>query len=229
VDDDGGRKRPDALVHLPGDRVVVVDAKCSLTAYAEAMRLEGDARDAALDAHVASVRAHVRGLAGKRYPDAVRGRALELVFLFVPSDPAFHAAIARDPELYADAFRERVVLASPTTLLAALHLVDHLWRSEHQNANARRIAEEAGRLLEKLAAFVGDLDDVGARLAQAQASWSDARAKLATGRGNVLRKAGEVARLGARVRPGTREALEALAGEEAEDGGEPRARGVPAA
>lgn len=201
TDGDGGRKRPDALVFLPGDRALVVDAKCSLSAFAEAMRAETPAaREEALDRHLGSLRAHVRGLAGKSYAQLLQQRTLDLVLLFVPSEAAFHAAVARGPGLYEEAFRQGVVVTSPTTLLAALRLVAHVWRSERQNANAQRIAEEAGRLLDKLSDFAGDLDQVGVRLDQAQESFAAARGKLQTGRGNAMRRAAELARLGARVK-----------------------------
>jgi DNA recombination protein RmuC len=214
VDEDGARKRPDALVYLPGNRVIVVDAKCSLTAFVEAMRAETDERrDAALCAHVASVRAHVKGLAAKSYQDVVKGRAVDIVLLFVPNEAAFHAALSREAGLYEEAFRQRVVLCSPTTLLAALQLVSHVWRSERQNANAQRIAEEAGKLLEKLSAFVEDLDLAGSRLDQARASLDAARNKLVAGRGNVLRRAADLVKRGARVRPDRVEALLLAAGE----------------
>jgi DNA recombination protein RmuC len=219
VDEEGGRKRPDALVYLPANRVVIVDAKCSLTAFAEAMRADdAPARERALAAHLASVRAHVRGLAGKRYQDVVKERTLDIVLLFIPNEAAFHAAISRDPGLYDEAFRQRVVLCSPTTLLAALQLVGHVWRSEKQSQNAQKIAEEAGKLLEKLGAFVEDLDEVGERLGQAQASFGAARGKLATGRGNLLKKAADLVGLGARVRPDRVAALAlAAAGDAGED------------
>jgi DNA recombination protein RmuC len=215
VDEDGGRKRPDALVYLPANRVVIVDAKCSLTAFVEAMRAETEeGREAALDAHLASVRGHVKSLSSKSYQDVVKERTLDIVLLFVPNEAAFHAAIGRDSSLYEEAFRQRVVICSPTTLLAALQLISHVWRSEKQNQNAQRIAEEAGKLLEKLSAFVEDVDDVGDRLGQAQASFAAARAKLATGRGNVLKRAADLVKLGARVRPDKVEALLVDAAEE---------------
>jgi DNA recombination protein RmuC len=208
VDEDGGRKRPDALVYLPGRRVVVVDAKCSLTAFVEAMRAgTAERRDAGLRAHVASVRAHVRGLAAKSYQDVVKGRTVDIVLLFVPNEAAFQAALSQEAGLYEEAFRQRVVLCSPTTLLAALHLVCHVWRSERQNANAHRIADEAGKLLEKLAAFVEDLDLVGSRLDQARASFDAARNKLVAGKGNVIKRAADLVKLGARVRPDRIDAL----------------------
>jgi DNA recombination protein RmuC len=226
-DEQGGRKRPDALVYLPGHRAVVVDAKCSLTAFVEAARaVTPEAREAALDAHVASVRAHVRGLAGKSYTDVLSQRTLDIVLLFVPSEAAFHATLARAPGLYEEAFRQRVVLCSPTTLLAALQLVGHVWRTERQNANAQRIAEEAGRLLEKLAAFVEDLDGVGTRLAQAQDAFLAARAKLSTGRGNLLRKAQSIAELGAPVKSERARELLLRAGED-DLGEEPAEASLP--
>jgi DNA recombination protein RmuC len=208
LDEEGGRKRPDALVFLPGDRAIVVDAKCSITAFVEAARAaDAPAREAALDRHLASLRAHVRGLAGKSYASVLAHRTLDLVLLFVPNEAAFHAAISRAPGLYEEAFRQGVVITSPTTLLAALRLVAHVWRSEKQGQNAQRIAEEAGRLLDKLADFVGDLDQLGQRLDQAQESFAAARSKLQTGRGNAMRKAAELAQLGAR---GKQEKVERL-------------------
>jgi DNA recombination protein RmuC len=220
TDDEGGRKRPDAVVYLPEDRAVIVDAKCSLTAFVEAMREpEGEEREAALDRHLGSVRKHVKELAAKDYQDLLQQRTLDIVLLFVPNEGAFHAAIAREPGLYEEAFRQGVVLCSPTTLLAALRLIAHVWRSEKQNVNAQRIAEEAGKLLEKLSAFVEDLDAVGQRLDQAKDAFQAARGKLATGRGNVLKKAADLQRLGARVKPGKAERLLAeVAEEEDEDG-----------
>ena len=227
TDDAGGRKRPDALVYLPGDRVVVVDAKCSLTAFVEASRaVTPEAREAALDAHVASIRAHVKGLAAKGYQDVVRERTVDIVLLFVPNEAAFHAAISRAAGLYEEAFRQRIVVCSPTTLLAALQLISHVWRSERQNANAQEIAEEAGRMLEKLAAFVEDLDGVGRRLDQAREGYDAARNKLDTGRGNVLGKARAIVRLGARVKT---EKVQSLLGEGAEEdeAGEGGEQGAP--
>ncbi len=201
VDEEGGRKRPDALVYLPANRAVIVDAKCSLTAFVESTRAHGaEEREAALDGHLASIRAHVKSLAGKGYQEVLRQHTLDIVLMFVPNEAAFHAVIAREAGLYEEAFRQRVVICSPTTLLAALQLIGHVWRSERQNTNAQKIAEEAGRLLDKLAAFVEDLDGVGQRLDQARASMEAARGKLVSGRGNLIHRASSIARLGARVK-----------------------------
>jgi DNA recombination protein RmuC len=219
VDDEGGRKRPDALVYLPENRAVVVDAKCSLTAFVDAARASTDeAREEALDAHVTSVRAHVKALAGKSYAEVLQQRSLDFVVMFAPSEAAFLAALSRESALYEDAFRQGVVICSPTTLIAALRLVAQLWRTESQNQNARRIADEAGKLLEKLAAFAGDLEGAKDRLDQAQDALGAALSKLGTGRGNVLRRAAIIAALGAPVRTEKVRAL--LAGAEGEPEGE---------
>ena len=202
VDEEGGRKRPDALVYLPANRAIIVDAKCSLTAFVASTRAEvEEVREAATAAHLASVRNHMKSLAGKNYQEVLKKRTLDIVLMFIPNEAAFHAAISRDLELYDEAFRQGVVICSPTTLLAALKLISHVWRSEKQNLNAQSIADEAGKLLEKLSAFVKDLDEVGSRLLQAQQGFEAARSKLHTGRGNILSKAGTIVKLGARVRP----------------------------
>jgi DNA recombination protein RmuC len=218
LDESGGRKRPDAVVYLPGNRAIVVDAKCSLTAFVAATRAASEEdRDAAIKAHLLSVRAHVKALASKNYQDVLKQRTLDVVLMFVPNEAAFHAALANDMNLYRDAFQQSVVICSPTTLLAALQLINHVWRSERQNQNARAIAEEAGKLLEKLNGFVGDLDDLGTRLEQAQESYKTASKRLRTGRGNVIGKAQEIVRLGARVRPEKVENLEIASSDVAED------------
>jgi DNA recombination protein RmuC len=201
IDAEGRRRRPDALVYLPANRAVVVDAKCSLTAFVESARLDGELKERALDAHLASVRGHVRELAQKSYQDMLGTRTLDLVLMFVPNEAAFHAALSLDHGLYDEAFRQQVVICSPTTLLSALHMIRHVWRAEKQNTNALKIAEQAGRMVDKLSAFVNDLDDVGTRLAQAQNAFAEARQKLSIGRGNVLDKAKELVSLGARAKP----------------------------
>ncbi len=192
--------RPDVVLHLPGDKAVVIDSKVAITAFVESTRADDpEARANALAAHRNAVRAHIKALAGKHYHDVVGGRALDFVLMFIPSEAAFHAVIAQDPAIYNEAFNQGIVLASPTTLLATLRVVAHVWRSERQNANAQKIAEEAGRMLEKLAGFLGDLDDLGAGLTKAQAGYEQARAKLATGKGNLVGRAQKLVDLGARL------------------------------
>lgn len=201
-DDDGARKRPDVVLRLPQNRAVIVDSKCSLTAFVESTVAHApEARAAALKAHASSVRQHVRELAEKEYQALLKQRTLDNVLLFIPSEPAFHAAIAEDASLYDYALARRIVIVSPTTLLPALQLIAQMWRTEKQAANAQRIARDAGRLIDKLAAFLKDVDGIGKALSDAQGRYDEARKKLATGKGNLLRKAKDLARLGAAAKP----------------------------
>ncbi len=197
--EDGRRKRPDAVVYLPNRRALIIDAKCSLTAFvASTKAVDDDEREADLDAHVRSLRAHLKMLASKDYADVVPERTLDFVLLFVPNEAAFQAAVARAPDLVEDAMKRRVVPVSPTTLLTTLQVVHHVWRSERQTDNARQIAEAAGRLVDKLSGAFEAFNDVGHRLGQAQASWETAERRL-TGQGGVLSHGRKLAELGAQV------------------------------
>jgi DNA recombination protein RmuC len=198
-DDEGGRGRPDAVVWLPDNKAVVVDAKVSLTAFQRACNAGDDGdRQTALADHVRSVRAHVRGLAGRSYPQLdLGGRTLDMVLLFLPSEPAFAAALSTDPALWTDSWQAGVILVSPTTLLATLRVVAQIWRVEQQNANAAAIAAEAGRMLDKLQLFIASMDDVGAQLERARGSWEQSMRQLSTGRGNLIARARKVHGLGA--------------------------------
>lgn len=221
LDAEGRRKRPDALIYLPGERVIVVDAKCPLQAFIASTRSSDDGeREVDLTAHVGAVRSHVRQLAAKDYQAVVHGRSLDIVLLFLPNEAAFHAAISRDPALYEDAFRQRVVLCSPTTLLATLQVVRHVWRSERQTLNAQRIADEAGKMIDKISGALEAFDELGDRLTRAHAAYDQARSRLSTGRNSVSQIASRVVDLGAaQSRPARLEAVQqrlGIAGEEAE-------------
>jgi DNA recombination protein RmuC len=225
-DEEGTQKRPDVVLRLPGDRAVIVDAKVSLSAYVAFTRAESPkARNQAMAAHIASIRKHVRELAGKAYQELLKQKTLDSVLLFIPSEPAFHAAIAEDPSLYDSALSQRIFIVSPTTLLPALQLIAQMWRNERQTQHALRIAKDAGRMLDKLAGFLKDLDGVGKALLEAQHSYEEARKKLATGRGNVLKRAKDLARLGAQARPETVAQLEAGAPDDDDDAQETFAPG----
>jgi DNA recombination protein RmuC len=200
VAEDGSRLRPDVVVYLPDDKAIVVDSKVSISAFVAYTRAETeDLRTQALRAHCASVRGHIKDLAGKKYQDVVKGRSLDFVLLFIPSEAAFHAAIGQDPELYNDAFSRGIVLASPSTLLATLKVVAHVWQHEKQNENAQRIAQEAGRMFDKFQAFAKDLMQIGERLSQAQAAYDAAKSKLTEGNGNLAKRAQTLMKLGAKA------------------------------
>ena len=195
--EDNSRAQPDLIVRLPDDRHLVIDAKVSLTAFAEYMSADDDERrQSALARHRSSVRQHIRGLSERDYPALLGGRAQDFVLMFVPIEPAFLLAIAEDESLFADSWQRNVLLVSPSTLLFALRTVAHLWRQEAQSRNAQAIASRGAQLYDKLVAFVEDLEKIGDRLQQAQNSFSEARAKLSSQRGNVIRQAELLRELG---------------------------------
>lgn len=198
--DDGQRQQPDCVVRLPENRRLVIDAKVSLLAFERYATADTDAaREAALREHLQSLRAHVRGLAERRYEklyESLQGTAIDFVVLFVPIEPAFTVAVTGDDTLFADAWSRNVLLVSPSTLLFVLRTVSYLWRQEAQSRNARDIAERGAQLYDKLAGFVQDLEAVGTKLDAARDSHAAALAKLATGRGNVIRQAELLRELG---------------------------------
>jgi DNA recombination protein RmuC len=200
ADASGGRPRPDVIVHLPEGRDIVVDAKVSLTAYERYCRAaEGAERNMQLSAHLASLRRHVRELADKRYADLPGVNSLEFVLMFVPVEAAYIEAVHNDDALHAFALEKQVVIVTVSTLLATLRTVESLWRNADRNRNAQEIAERAGRLYDKFAGFVDDLDEARSRVAAAAKSLDAASGKLSTGSGNLLRQVEMLRELGAKA------------------------------
>lgn len=196
-DEAGDRYRPDALLLLPDDRHIVIDAKVVLLDYQRACDpLVGEEREACLDRHAAALRAHVKGLGEKDYSRLHGLSSPDLVLMFVPVEAAFLEALRRDPELYDYAFARKIILVGPGNLLASLRLVAQIWRTEAQNANAKAIAERGAVLYDKFVGFVEDLGKVGDALKRAQGAHDDALRKLSAGPGNLARQAEMLRKLG---------------------------------
>jgi DNA recombination protein RmuC len=215
--EDGSRAVLDVVLNLPEDRQLVIDAKVSLVAYERYANASDEAeRAAALRAHLDSLRAHVRGLAEKKYQDLPGVKTLDCVLAFVPIEPAFIAAVSHDGRLFQDAWDRNVLLVSPSTLMFVVRTVAYLWRQEAQSRNAQDIAKRGAELYDKLSGFVGDLEAVGRQLDLARKSHADALAKFATGKGNAIRQAEMLRELG--VKPSKRLPVELVerAGEGAE-------------
>lgn len=199
--DDGSRAMPDVVIQLPDDRRLVVDAKVSLVAYERYTAAADDPeRGTAVRSHLDSVRSHIRSLSEKRYQDLYGIKSPDFVLAFVPIEPAFILAVTHDTNLFQEAWERNVLLVSPSTLLFVVRTVAHLWRQEAQTRNAQEIAKRGAELYDKLAGFVGDLQNIGTRLKQAREAYDSAEAKLTTGRGNVIRQAEMLRSLG--VKPG---------------------------
>ena len=201
-DAEGGRQRPDVIVHLPDEKDIVVDSKVSLVAYERYCTAADDgARAVALAEHVASLRRHVDQLSGKNYREIEGLRTLDFVLLFIPVEAAFIEAVRADDRLYAHALARNISLVSPSTLLATLRTVAHLWRIERRNVNAMEIARRAAQLHDNFALLVDELVAIGGQLDKAQRAQASALRRLTEGgKGSVLLQVQSLAEMGAPVR-----------------------------
>ncbi len=194
---DGSRLQPDVVVKLPEGRSLVVDSKVSITAYARhAQTSDPELAVQELAAHIQSLRQHIQGLSNKNYSSLYGIGSVDFVLMFVPIEPAFLLALKNAPNLYQEALAKNIVLVCPSTLMATLRTVAHLWRQDQQNRNALEIAKQCGTLYDKFVGFVEDLEKLGQRLEQAQTSYHDAFNKLKSGKGNLIRTAQKVRELG---------------------------------
>lgn len=198
---DGKRLMPDVIVHLPENKDIVIDAKCSLVDYEKYCRAEDELeRKQHLAAHIGSLRNHIKGLSIKDYEKIDGIKALDFVFIFIPIEAAFMLALQHEPALYREAYDRHIVLVSPTTLLATLRTVENIWRYEKQNKNAERIAKEAGALHDQFVLLLDSLDAIGNAINKTQEAYTKARERLQTGRGNLVKRVDDIRRLGAKTK-----------------------------
>ncbi len=198
---ENGRSRPDAIVYLPDEKHLVIDAKVSLNAYTRYVNAEEEVeREQALKAHIASVANRIKELADRNYFELPGLNSPEMVFMFIPIESAFVEALKGDESLFQKALEQNVLVATPTTLLTSLNIVRQLWRFEDQNKHTAELADKAGKLYDKLRLFVESMDDVGSALEKARESYQTAYSRLYSGRGNVIKQAGEFKKLGVAVK-----------------------------
>ena len=199
-DEAGNMLRPDVIVEYPGQRYVVIDSKVSLTAYEKYVSAEEESiRTKALTDHLISVKNHITGLGRKNYHEVYDVKSLDFIMLFMPVEPAYLLAIQNDPELWNFAYDKRILLISPTNLIAALKMISSLWKQEHQNRNAREIARKSGDLLDKFYGLLADLEDVGRKMQLTQKAYDSTISKLSTGRGNLIKRTEDIRKLGAQT------------------------------
>ncbi|MFA0961947.1 DNA recombination protein RmuC [Roseivirga sp. BDSF3-8] len=191
-------QRPDIIVDLPGHRQIIIDSKVSLKAYESCLNTEDEAeRKKHFKAHLDSIRNHVKGLSEKHYYQLQKVNSLEFVLLFIPVEASYSLAFRQDhTDLFSYAWERKIIVVSPTTLMATLRTIASLWKTEKQHANALRIAEEGGKLYDKLYAFIKDLEKVGRHLDQTTGAYDDAMKKLHEGRGNLLDRAEKLKDMG---------------------------------
>ena len=197
---DGGRMQPDVIIDLPDEKHLIIDSKVSLVAYERLVNCETeDERRLFSKGHVESIRNHVQGLSSKNYHDLYQVNSPDFVLLFVPIESSFSFAVQLDADLFSDAWDKRVVIVSPSTLLATLRTIASIWKQERQNRNVLEIARLSGEMYDKFVGFVGDMEGIGKNIKQSQDSYDKALNKLIDGRGNLTITAEKIKKLGAKA------------------------------
>jgi DNA recombination protein RmuC len=196
-DGEGKRLQPDVVINLPDQKNLVIDAKVSLSAYERFVNSDDDAaRSAALTEHIQSIRNHVKELSRKNYHSLYGINSLDFVLMFVPVEAAFISAVQTDPDLYADAFENNIVIITNSTLLATLRTIANFWRIENQNRNAQEIARQCADLYDKFVGFSHDLITMGKKMIEAKSLYDDAMNKLSEGKGNLVGRVEKIRKLG---------------------------------
>ena len=201
VSEEGQRRQPDVVVRLPEDKDIIIDSKVSLVDYERYVASEDEEeRSAALAAHVQAVRQHISDLSKKSYDKLEGLRSLDFVLLFIPIESAFMAAFDSDPDMFRVAYDKQIIVVSPTTLLATLRTVQTIWRYEHQNRNADRIADLAGSIHDQFALVLQSLEDVEKHVDKSADALHEVKKRLSSGRGNMFKRVQDMRKLGARTK-----------------------------
>ena len=200
-DDDNNNFRPDFIVNLPEGKHIIIDSKVSLTAYSNFVGEDDEvASQQYLKQHIDSIKKHINELSEKDYPSLNGLESPDFVLMFMPVEPAFNVAFSIDNHLFNEAFQKNIVVVTPTTLLATLKTVANIWSIELQNRNAKKIADEASKIYERLRVFVEKMEKVGAQLNTTSKGYDEAMKTLSEGRGNLVRTVDNFRELGVRVK-----------------------------
>lgn len=193
--EEGQNLRPDVVLSLPEERSIVIDSKVSLTAYVRYTEAESEAeRSQALAEHVQSVKKHVQELALKEYQKLINSP--DFVIMFIPTEPAFLEALKEDNTIWAEAYRKKIIISSPTNLFALLKMVGDMWRRDEQTKNQAEIVDKATKLYEQLVVFTEQLEGVGTALDTAKSKYDEAYKRLHTGNNNIVRLGERLKKLG---------------------------------
>lgn len=198
--EDDKQLRPDFLIKLPDNKHIIVDSKVSLTAFERYINAADETEKAAhLKAHLLSIHTHIKTLSDKDYARSKDIHTPEFVLLFLPIESAFSLAIKGEPELYARAWEKRIVIVTPSTLLATLKTIESIWKQERQTINTLRIASEAGKLYDKFVGFIDDMKNIEKKQKEALGATDAAMKKLHVGSGNLVGKIENLKKLGAKA------------------------------
>ncbi len=200
TNDDGRRVQPDVVVMLPDKKHIIIDAKVSLTAYENLVNAATDEeRQIFIKEHILSIRRHIKELSEKSYQTAQGFNSPDFVLMFIPIESSFGIAVQADQQIFSDAWDNRIVIVSPSTLLATLKTISSIWKQENQTKNAIEIAKQGGALYDKFVGFVADMKKMGDNILKTQGSYNEAMNKLASGNGNLITRAENIRKLGAKT------------------------------
>ena len=203
----GKKMRPDAVVKYPDERNVIIDSKVSLTAFVELVdENDTDLYEIKLNQHLTSVKNHIKQLSDKAYDDY--DKSLDFVMMFIPSEPAYIAAMQADPNLWNFAYDKRILLLNPSNLITSLKLVADLWKREYQNKNATEIADRGAKLYDKFVGFVDNLEKLGKNIDQAKSVYNEAFKQLSTGNDNLIVQTNKLKSLGIKNKKNLPQSLE---------------------
>lgn len=194
-----GKAIPDVVVHLPDKKHIIIDSKVSLTAYERYINEEDEnLKEISLKQHIQSIETHVNQLSDKNYHNLKSVNSPGFVLLFIPIEPAFAAALNKQPNLYTKAFDKNIIIVTPTTLLATLRTIDTMWTNEKQQQNALEIARRAGALYDTFVNLTKELQKLGRQMQTTDRTYNQIMVKL-TGRNNLIQRVDKLKRLGAQT------------------------------
>ena len=199
LSENGQRFQPDIVIHLPDKKHLIIDSKVSLVAYEKLVNSDSEkSRNAFVKEHLQSVRNHIRLLSEKHYQHSPNFNSPDFVLLFIPIESSFGVAVQEDQDLFSYAWDNKVVLVSPSTLLATLRTIASIWQQENQTRNAIEIARQGGALYDKFVAFIEDMESIGKSIENTRKTYEQAANKLYSGTGNLVRRAENIRKLGAK-------------------------------
>lgn len=200
TNEEGGRDRPDFIVYLPDNKHIIVDSKVSLVAYEKLVNsIDEKEREKYGKEHINSIRSHIKGLSEKNYQNINGMNTPDFVLLFIPIESSFSTAVKADNELFNYAWDKKIVLVSPSTLLATLRTIASIWKQDRQTKNAIEIAKQSGNLYDKFVGFIEDMEKIGKNIETSKVAYESAMNKLSTGTGNLIKRAQEIQKLGAKT------------------------------
>ena len=203
LSENGQRFQPDVVIHLPDQKHIIVDSKVSLVAYERLVNADNEKdRNFHIKEHLLSVRNHIKILSDKHYQNSPGFNCPDFVLLFIPIESSFSIAVQEDQDLFSYAWDNKVVIVSPSTLLATLRTIASIWQQENQTRNALEIARQSGALYDKFVAFISDMEAIGKSLESTRKTYDQATNKLYSGSGNLVRRAENIRKLGAKTTKG---------------------------